>query len=91
MPYKLFIHPKAKEELDEIEKKDKTTAKRIKKKIKKLTNYPEKKGKHLKHSHHLSIRIGKYRVIYEVKEEKANVLLVGHREKVYKEFQKIFL
>ncbi len=92
MSYKVFLHPNAKEKIEKIGKKDREIGRRIKKKIKSLSDFPEKKGKTLKHSDHFSVRIGKYRVIYEIKQEenRVNVLWAGHREKVYEDFQKFF-
>ncbi len=92
MSYKIVLTDIAKEKLDGIKQKDKETGKRIKKKLKGLSDYPEKKGKRLKHSNrYLSIRIGKYRAIYRVKEDSVKIVWIGHREKVYEEFRKTFL
>ncbi len=86
MPVKIFFHEKA---AKEIKKLDKKSIERIKKEIKKLENNP-KTGKHLKYCDFWSLRIGNYRVIYEVAENKIIVLYLGHRKNVYSDFSKLF-
>lgn len=85
MSHKIYLHPKAKKELEKHRKTDK----RIKKKIKQLSDHPEKIGKPLKHSDYWSLRIGKYRAIYEIKQEKVVVLWIGHRKNAYTDFKKL--
>ena len=46
----------------------------------------------MKYSVYLSLRIGDYRVIYEINRDKKLVviLFIGHRKKVYDDFSKMF-
>ena len=57
----------------------------IRNKIKKLES-PEFFGKHLKGINVWSLRIGKYRVLYEIDKEKKKILIItiGHRKDVYR-------
>lgn len=64
---------------------DRENEKAIRDKIKKLGRYPESFGKHLKGIDLWSLRIGKYRVLFEINKEKKEVFIVtiGHRKDVY--------
>ena len=88
MSFKILLHPKAKEFLEKVDNESK---RRFKNKIKELTHHPNK-GKRLKYSNFWSLRIGDYRVIYEIDEEKKRVviLFIGHRKSVYDDFSKLF-
>jgi len=88
MGYKIAVHPKASEF---IRKLDNATKERIKQKLKELEQQPEL-GKHLKHNKFWSLRIGDYRVIYEISQEQKTcvVLFAGHRKNVYENFDKLF-
>ena len=76
----------------EFNKLDNSIKERIKEKLKKLESMPEL-GKPLKHSTFWSLRIGDYRVIYEIDKnnKKIIILTVKHRKDVYENFDKIFL
>ncbi len=65
--------------------KDKKTKERIVKIIKALSENPEK-GKPLQNilKNKRSIRFLKYRLIYEIQEEKIILLIFNHRKDVYK-------
>jgi mRNA interferase RelE/StbE len=86
--YSIIVNKKAKKEYDLL---DKTVQERIKEKISKLQEYPEF-GVHLKHSDFWKLRIGDYRVIYEINnsEKIITVLAVGHRRNIYDKFSKMF-
>jgi len=60
--------------------------------LRELRNRPERVGKRLKYSDFWSLRVGDYRVIYEVDTGKNQVvmLFIGHRKKVYDDFSKMF-
>ena len=79
--YTLLFDKKFKAELTKL---DKPVRERILKKIFQLEKYPEL-GKHLIGVDLWSLRIGKYRVLYTIKENKLQVLVltVHHRGKVY--------
>lgn len=88
MSFKILLHPKAKEFLEKVDEKSK---RRFKNKIKELMSHADK-GKRLKYSNFWSLRVGDYRVIYEVDEEKKRVIIlfIGHRKNVYDDFSKLF-
>lgn len=87
MNYKIFLHPKAAKFLEKL---DTSKRQRIKGKIKELKKNPEL-GKHLRYSPFWSLRIGDYRVIYEIVKEKRQIIIlfIGHRKKVYNDFSKL--
>ncbi|MEM3626426.1 MAG: type II toxin-antitoxin system RelE/ParE family toxin [Candidatus Bathyarchaeia archaeon] len=89
MGFRVFLHPKAAEELANF---DEAVRRRVVEGLRALETIPEKAGKRLKPSDFWSLRIGDYRAIYEI--DKANsrviVLFVGHRKKVYEDLTKMF-
>jgi len=80
--YKIFL---SKETVRFLVSLDKENEKVIRNKIKKLSEWPESFGKHLKGIDLWSLRIGKYRVLFEINKEKEEVFIVtiGHRKDVY--------
>lgn len=80
MLYKIFFHPKYQ------------IRERIKNKLHDLKESPEKKGERLKYSEFWKIRVGEYRIIYEIDAEKQRVivLFIGHRKNVHDDFSKLF-
>ena len=88
MSYKVLLHPKAAKELQKTEKPIRT---RILKSAKQLCENPDKVGKALKQSDFWSLRVGDYRIIYEIDKNKNQVviLFVGHRRKVYYDLSKM--
>lgn len=89
MTFKVLLHPKAAKELQKIEKQIRS---RIIQNAKQLHENPDKLGKPLKQSDYWSLRVGDYRVIYEINQNKKQVviLFIGHRSKVYDDFSKMF-
>lgn len=89
MTFVVLLHPKAAKALEKIEKPVKS---RIIEKLRELGEYPDKTGKRLKYSDFWSLRIGDYRVIYEINKDKNQVivLFIGHRKNVYDNFSKMF-
>ena len=85
--YSVFLHPKANKFL---EKSNKELADRIKSSLKQLTDNPQRKGERLIPSHFYKLRVGDYRIIYEIweEEDKVVVLFIDHRSKVYDDFNK---
>jgi mRNA interferase RelE/StbE len=63
----------------------------MRKKLEELQKYPER-GNHLRYSVFWSLRVGDYRIIYEIdeKEQKVIILFIGHRKDVYDDFSKVF-
>ena len=87
MSYSILLHPKANDFLKTIEK---NLQQRLKQKIKELRSNP-KKGKKLKQSDFYRLRIGEYRIIYELdlNKEQVTVLFIGHRKNVYDDFSRL--
>jgi len=85
--YKIIKADKAKKE---IKVKDKALEEQINKKIKGLKNLPSQKGKAMKGEFHPNrqVKVGKYRVIYEVKQEekKVEVKTVKHKDKIMEKY-----
>jgi mRNA interferase RelE/StbE len=87
MSYEVLLHPKADDFLQDAEK---DLENRIRKKLKKLGSNQEM-GKRLKHSDFWRLRIGDYRVIYEIdyKNNRIIILFIGHRKDVYDDFSRL--
>jgi len=87
MVFEVLLHKKATKEISRL---DAEMQQRIKKKLKELREYP-KRGKPLKYSTFWSLRVGKYRAIYEVDvtNKRVIVLYIDHRDKVYSDFSKL--
>ena len=88
MAFAILLHPRAAKELQKLGDSLRT---RIKERLAELKENPESKGKPLKPSDFFSLRIGDYRAIYEIDGAKKRVLVlfIGHRKKVYDDFQKM--
>jgi mRNA interferase RelE/StbE len=86
--FAVLLHPKAAKELDKLERQIKD---RIIARLKDLRDKPQTLGKILKPSSFWSLRIGDYRVIYEIDKPKKRVvvLFIEHRKKVYDDFSKL--
>jgi mRNA interferase RelE/StbE len=87
--FSVFLHPKAARALERIEESIRL---RIVERLRELRDRPERVGKRLKYSDFWSVRVGDYRAVYEIDRGKNRVvvLFVGHREKVYDDFSKMF-
>lgn len=84
MAYKVEIAKKAEKELKNI---DRNTALRIGIKLMDLGNEPRpRQSVKLKGTDFYRLKVGDYRVIYQIKdsEEIVNILGVGHRREVYR-------
>jgi len=86
--YRVLLHPKAARFL---EKANASVRDQVKQGLRDLENSPERRGERLKHSQFWRIRVGDYRAIYEIDEEKKTVIIlfIGHRRDVYDEFSKL--
>lgn len=82
--YKLLFDKQFKRDLAKL---DKSIRERILKKVFELEKIPEL-GKHLIGIDIWSLRIGKYRVLYKIKQKELQILIltVEHRKKVYNKF-----
>ena len=89
MGFAVLLHPRAARDLEKIEK---VSRQRIKEQLRMLKDRPEHVGKQLRFSGFWSLRVGDYRVIYEIdgKKRQVIVLFIGHRKKVYDDFSKLF-
>jgi len=87
MRYEVLLHPKADDFLQGAEK---DLENRIRKKLETLGSSQEM-GKRLKHSDFWRLRIGDYRVIYEIdyKNNRIIILFIGHRKDVYDDFSRL--
>lgn len=88
MNFSVLLHPKAAEELKIRE----PTRQRIRERLTGLRRDPEASGKRLRYTGFWSTRIGDYRVIYEIKRDREQVIVlyIGHRRNVYDDFSRIF-
>jgi len=64
---------------------------RIRDSLRGLEELPLERGERLKYSSFWRLRVGDYRVIYEVNDEKQEVivLFIGHRSDVYDDFSRV--
>ena len=88
MSFGVFLHPKAARFL---KKTDPSLRRKIGENLAELVDSPEEKGERLIHSLFWRLRVGDYRVIYEIDREHSRVivLFIGHRRDVYDEFSKL--
>ena len=88
MNFVVLLHPKAVKELSKLEPQ---IGSRIRERLRDLENNPEVAGKVLKPSRFWRLRIGDYRVIYEIDkaEKRVIVLFIGHRKRVYDDFSSL--
>jgi len=81
MKYKLSFEKRA---LDELRKLDSFLSRRIIKKIKELREEPFSKDiKRLKNMNSFRLRVGNYRVLFELTQSEIKILKVGHRKNIY--------
>lgn len=87
MAYMILLHPKAKKALEKL---DSETRRRVREKVMELEKSP-RKGEPLRYSPFWRLKVGDYRVIYEINEERQQVIIlfIGHRKKVYDDFSKL--
>ena len=82
MSYGVKWSPKARNQLMKIEL---FVAKRIAMKVKYLSeNFSFKNVKRVQDTHNFRLRVGDYRVIFEIRGDELHVLEVGHRKNIYK-------
>ena len=88
MSFGVFLHPKA---VHFLEKADPSLRRNIREDLAELSDSPEEKGERLIHSPFWRLRVGDYRVIYEIEREHSRVivLFIGHRRDVYDEFSRL--
>ena len=83
MSYDVVIDPKVAEYLRKL---DKATSKRILEGLWKLKEKPRIFGKHLVGINLWVLRVGDYRILYEIieKDKKARIFFIGHRRNIYR-------
>ena len=88
MTFTVLLHPKAAKELEKLEAGIRA---RIVDRARELRQDPAALGKTLSQSDFFSLRVGDYRVIYQLDYDRKQVviLFVGHRSKVYEDFSKM--
>ena len=88
MSFRVLLHPKAVRSLKKLQT---SIGRRLLTSIRELERLPEK-GDPLKPSRFWRLRVGDYRIIYEIDRQtnQVRVLYVGHRKKVYDEFSRLF-
>jgi mRNA interferase RelE/StbE len=86
--YQVFLDPRAAKFLSRL---NETVRTRIKDGLRELQVSPETKGQRLAASAFWRVRIGDYRVIYEIDRngKKIVVLYIGHRSTVYDDFTRL--
>ena len=84
MSYQIFLHPKADKTLRNYEEQ---LQNRLKQKIRTLRDLPTS-GKPLEGTKFFSLRVGNYRVVYEINIDKFQIIIlfIGHRSSVYDKF-----
>ena len=88
MSFGVFLHPKAARFL---KKADPSLRRKIGEDLAESVDSTEEKGERLIHSLFWRLRVGDYRVIYEIDREHSRVivLFIGHRRDVYDEFSRL--
>ena len=83
MSYKLIF---SKDALKSVRKLDTITKKRLGKKLKEYTKDPLRYAKKLTDSKIGSYRwrIGNYRIVFDLKRNKIQILQIGHRKEIYR-------
>ncbi|MDD5132885.1 MAG: type II toxin-antitoxin system RelE/ParE family toxin [Candidatus Nanoarchaeia archaeon] len=80
----MFIVNWTQKALDELNKLENLTAHRILKKVDELIENPyEQDIKKLKDSGNFRLRVGDYRIIFNIEKENIFILKVGHRKNIY--------
>ena len=81
MPFKIVWDEKAYDYLNKLEP---NISRRILKKVDELSENPFSKDiKRLKGSDDFRLRVGDYRVIFAIEQNKIQILKVGHRKNIY--------
>ncbi|MDV3277233.1 MAG: type II toxin-antitoxin system RelE/ParE family toxin [Nitrososphaerales archaeon] len=88
MSFKVLLHPKVARSLKKLQP---SIGRRILESVRELERSPEK-GDPLNPSQFWRLRVGDYRVIYEIDRQtnQVVVLYIGHRKNVYDQFSRLF-
>jgi mRNA interferase RelE/StbE len=87
LSFAVLLHPKAARSLKRLEE---SVRARVVRSMWELQGSPDK-GDQLKPSQFLRLRVGDYRVIYEIdrRRNRVTVLYIGHRKNVYDDFSRL--
>lgn len=88
MSWGIIWSPTAQKQLEKISKSDKVAAQRIVTKLEGITDSPFEFTEKLQGSHLRKLRIGMYRIIMNLEEQKITIFIVevGHRSKIYNKY-----
>ena len=88
MSWNITWSPTAQKQLERISKSDKISAQRIVTKLEGITDNPFEFTDKLQGSSLRKLRVGIYRVIMSLEEQKVTIFVVevGHRSKIYKKY-----
>lgn len=88
MGYSVLLDPRVAKALKRM---NQALRKRITSTLEELKESPETKGERLHPSDYWKIRVGNYRAIYQIENSNKSVivLFVGHRSKVYDDFERL--
>ncbi len=87
MSFAVLLHPKAARSLKRLEE---SVRARVVRSMRELQRSPDR-GDQLKPSQFWRLRVGDYRVIYEIdrRTNRVTVLYIGHRKNVYDDFSRL--
>lgn len=87
MSFRVFLHQGAARSLSKLQE---SMRDRIKKAMRQLEDSPEVRGEQIRPTDFWRIRVGDYRVIYEIdyQSRRVIVLYIGHRKNVYDSFSR---
>ena len=82
--YKVIFSQKAEKQLDKLERK---TAERVILTLERIIIRPQAYVKRLVGCHYYSLRVGDYRLILDIQEDKLIIFVIelGHRKNIYKQ------
>lgn len=88
MSFTVLLHPRAARFLEKLDSHLRST---IVEHLRELGDFPQQKGERLMQSSFWRLRVGDYRVIYEIDRNRSRliVLFVGHRRDVYDDFSRL--
>ena len=88
MRFEVLLHARAARFLEKL---DPPLRSRIVERLRELRDSPQQKGERLMRSSFLRLRVGDYRVIYEIDRNRSRVIIlfIGHRRDLYDDFSRL--
>ena len=86
MRFSVLLDPRVARQLGKM---DVNLRRKIKEALSELQEAPDQKGERLHPSDYWKIRIGDYRAIYQIESKSVIIIFVGHRSKVYDNFERL--